>query len=103
MTNQPDYFVVMKDASKFGRSADVNMNMLWSDVLDIVHEAASEGDTICFVHHIHDACVEDRTQEVLDATLKFLADYGEPLTYEQRDFVEHHFGMVVANSFRSAA
>lgn len=101
--NQPDYFVVMRDFGKLGREAVVDPNDLWSDVLDAVHDAAGDGHTICFVHHIHDGLVEDRTQEALDATLNFLADYGDPLTSNQRDFVEHHFGFEVANSFRWAA
>lgn len=102
MAQQPDYFVVCVDY-KSGREANVDPNMLWSDALDLVHEAASDGNPICFVHHIHDGVVEDRTQEALDATLNFLADHGDPLTYNERDFVEHHFGVVTANHFRCAA
>lgn len=101
--NQPDYFVVMIDYGKAGREAVVDLNMLWSDALGLVHEAASDGHTICFVHHIHDGGIENRTQEALDATLNFLADHGEPLTYSQRDFIEHHFGLETANAFRQEA
>lgn len=103
MADQPNYFVVIIDYGKIGREAIVDPNMLWSDALDAVHQAASDGHSICFVHHIHDGVVEDRTQEALDLTLNFLADYGEPLTLNQRDWVESTFGLDVARHFRSAA
>lgn len=103
MAEQPGYYVVCIDFGKLGREAIVDPEMTWTGALEAVSAAAGDGHTICFVHHIHDDVVEDRTQEALDLTLNHLADYGDPLTANQRDFVEHHFGFEVANSFRWAA
>lgn len=103
MKNQPDYFVCMI-SYKSGNEATVDTNMLWSDALDLVHEAAGDGHPICFVHHVKDGKVTDRTQEALDLTLNFLSDvFGDGLTSRQIDFVEHHYGIDVARHFRSAA
>jgi hypothetical protein len=99
----PEYFVIMIDYGKLGREATVDPEMTWRGALDAVSTAAHDGLPICFVHHIHDGVCEDKTQDALDATLNSIADYGDPLTVNQRDFVEHHFGFEVANSFRSAA
>jgi hypothetical protein len=101
--SHPDYYVVLVDHGKLGREAIVDPEMTWTGALDAVRAAAGDGHPICFVHHIHDGVVEDRTQEALDTVLNHLADYGDPLTYNQREFVEHHFGFEVANSFRRAA
>lgn len=103
MAEQPGYFVVCLDYGKIGREAAVDPEMTWNGALDAVQTAARDGRPVCFVHHIHDGICEDRTQEALDAALNAIADYGDPLTVHQRDFVEHHFGFEVANSFRSAA
>lgn len=103
MTNKPDYFVVCVDYGKLGREANVDPNMLWSDVLDAVGEAAGDGHPICFVHHIHDGVVEDRTQEALDAALNFISDHGDPLPWRMHSWVEETFGMDVARHFRCAA
>lgn len=103
MQNAADYFVVMVDLGEIGCEAIVDPEMTWTGALDAVRTASGDGHPICFVHHIHDGVCEDRTQEALDIILNQIADYGDPLTYEQRDWIEHHFGFEVSNSFRWAA
>lgn len=99
-----DYFVVMIDHGKLGPEAIVGPEMTWTGALEAVRTAAGDGHPICFVHHIRiDDLPEDRTHEALVTTLNHLADYGDPLTHNQQDWVEHHFGFEIANSFRRAA
>lgn len=102
MQNSTEYFVVMV-SYRSGSEGIVNPNFVWSDVLDIVNEAAGDGNPICFVHHIKDGKATDRTQEALDRTRDALADYGDPLTNKQRDWIEHHHGLDVARHFRRVA
>lgn len=102
MQNSTEYFVTMI-SYRSGAEAVVNPNFLWSEVLDIVNEAAGDGNPICFVHHIKDGKVTDRTQEALDLTLNRITDYGDPITNNQRDWIEHHHGLEVARHFRRAA
>lgn len=102
MQNQSEYFVVCI-SYKSGNEAVVDPNHLWSDVLDLIHEAACDGNAVLFVHHIKDGKVTDRTQEALDLTRNFLADHCQPLSGPERDWVESMFGLDVARHFRSAA
>jgi hypothetical protein len=99
----PDYLVVMIDDGKQRCEANVSSHSLWSDALDAVHEAASDGHTIEFVHHVHDGVVDDRTREALSAARIFLTLLGSPVTEKQRKFLTHRFGADVANAFECQA
>ena len=66
---QPDYFIVMIDYGKPGREAIVDPQDNWSDVIDRVREAQSDGFTVSFVHHVHDGTVEDRSEEAFEAAV----------------------------------
>lgn len=103
VTVQPDYFVVMIDFGKIGREAVVDPQNNWNDALDKVHQAASDGDRVLFVHHIHDGTAEDRSEEAFRAVMTQFANEGEPLTDNQYEFVEEHVSMQAAQSFRRAA
>jgi len=100
---QPDYFVVMVDFGKIGREAIVDPNENWTDTLDRVHEAMNDGNTVLFVHHIHDGVVEDRSDEAFRAVMTAMANNAEPLTDNQYEFIELHVSMQAAQSFRRIA
>jgi hypothetical protein len=99
----PDYLVVMIDDGKHHCEANVSSHSLWSDALDAVHEAACDGHTIEFVHHIHDGVVDDRTREALNTAWVFLSMLGSPVTEKQKAFLRHHFGEEVASAFECEA
>lgn len=95
----PEYFVVMIDRPKLGREAVVDPQHTWANALELVREAASDGERVLFVHHIHDGVVEDRSEEAFAQVMTDLADEGETLTMNQREFIETHVSSVAANAF----
>ena len=98
----PEYFVVMIDYGRPGREAVVDMNFDWNDAIDRVHEAAGDGHKVLFVHHIHDGTVEDRSEEAFQRVMADLADNIDPLSANQRGFIEEHISIWSAASFPSS-
>ena len=91
-----DYFVVMIDLGRNGREAVVDPQHNWNDAILRVSEAMGDGQTVIFVHHIHDGVCEDRSDEAFRTVMNELS---EPISATEYAWVELHVSAQAAQSF----
>lgn len=98
----PSYFVVMIDYGKNGREATVDPEMTRRGAVDLVREAMSDGHGVSFVHQVfYDAEYgrDDISEEVFAEVMHGLAENGERLSRNERNFIETHISMAAARAF----
>lgn len=96
------YFVLMLAYPSWDE-AIVNPSHDWSDILDQIEDAASEGQQVAFVHHVRDGRAIDRTEDACWAVCHRLGENAEPLTDAQWKWIELHCGMKAASAFGRVA